>query len=73
MSSEQTAARVTVPAAIESPRAKLVYLSLSACGAATVSELREQLDITKLALLTVLRSLCERGLVVERGNRYAPA
>jgi DNA-binding MarR family transcriptional regulator len=50
-----------------------VYLYLSSRGAATVGELGAQLDITKLTLLTVLRSLCDRGFVVERDERYAPA
>jgi DNA-binding MarR family transcriptional regulator len=74
MSSEQAAGtRLSVPAEIESPRGKLVYLYLSSRGAATVGELGAQLDITKLTLLTVLRSLCDRGFVVERDERYAPA
>lgn len=61
-----------VPANIQSPKAKLVYHSLDAVGAATVDDLADRLDEKKITLLEVLKSLRERGLVERRGRQFAP-
>lgn len=59
-----------IPATIESPCAKLVYLYLTTHGPATVTELQDGLELKKLTLFSVLRTLRERGLVREDGARY---
>lgn len=62
--------RVAVPAALSSPRAKLVYLSVATTGGATVDELQAMLSMTKLSLFGVLSTLQRKGLVREEGGRY---
>ena len=62
-----------VPSELESPCAKLVYLYLATHDGATVSELHEGLDLKKLTLFSVLRSLRKRGLVGEETDRYVVA
>jgi predicted transcriptional regulator len=59
-----------VPAELESPRAKLVYLFLSVHGEATVSELQENLEMKKISLYSILGTLCERELVSRDAERY---
>ena len=63
----------TVPAAVESARAKLVYLALATGGPATVDDLATRLDETRLSLLSVLDTLESRGVVSRGPNGYAPA
>ena len=62
---------------IESPTAKLVYLSLAEQGRATVAELQERLGEPRITLYGVLDSLVETGVVeIDRdgaGSIYAPA
>lgn len=72
---QQSAARsqATVPASIDSSCAKLVYLYLSTHGSATVSELQDRLSMKKLTLYSVLRTLRERELVSEDGERFTVA
>lgn len=53
----------TVPSDLESPRAKLVYLSIATAEEPTVSELQEMLDIPKLSLLSVVGLLAARDHV----------
>ena len=56
--------QVAVPPRLASARAKLVYLALAESGPATVDDLAARLNETRLALLSVLGTLEERGLVV---------
>ena len=63
--------RATVPSRLESARAKLVYLALAVDGPATVEDLASQLNETRLALLTVLGTLEERGVVVREAETFA--
>jgi predicted transcriptional regulator len=65
--------RTAVPSTIESPCAKLVYLYLSTHGGATVTELQESLELKKITLYSVLRTLRDRRLVTEDGDRYVVA
>lgn len=60
----------TVPADIDSVRAKLVYLALSRDAPATLAELADALGETRLALLSVLGTLEGRGLVARRSEGY---
>lgn len=59
-----------LPEELESPRAKLVYLAISATGGATLAELQEALDVPKLTLLSVLDALTGRELVEETEGGY---
>jgi|AntRauTorcE11898_2_1112593.scaffolds.fasta_scaffold42139_1 sugar-specific transcriptional regulator TrmB len=73
----QSEARHALCSEIESPTAKLVYLSLAEQGRATVAELQDRLGEPRLTLYGVLDSLVENGVVeVDRegsGSVYAPS
>jgi predicted transcriptional regulator len=62
-----------VPAELESPRAKLVYLFLSVRGESSVTELQTGLEMKKISLYSILGTLCERGLVHRDAERYRVA
>lgn len=64
--------RVEIPATIETPRAKLVYLALAVRDGASTTELQELLSMRKLTLLSILDSLDSRGLVEVAGREYRP-
>lgn len=68
--SRQRPADLTIPDGIQSPRAKLVYLSLATTGPSTVDELAGALDMPKLALFSVLGTLSDRDLVATDGDTY---
>lgn len=55
--------QLSVPARLESPRSKLLYLVLAATGGARASELRSTLGMSSLTLYPVVRDLREAGLV----------
>jgi len=57
-----------VPDGVESACGKLVYCFVSARGGATVEELSDDLDITRLTLFAVLSTLEERGVVAREGT-----
>lgn len=63
---------IELPTELQSPRSKLVYLYLSACGGATLTELQRCLSMRKLTLYSVLRTLRERGFVGRNGDGYVP-
>ena len=69
----ETAAQVSLPGELESPRAKLVYLFLSMNGTVTISELQESLDMKKIALYSVLKCLEKEDLIAKNGDSYALA
>lgn len=60
----------SIPDGIESPRAKLVYLYLSATGRGTVDELADDLGMPKMALFSMLGTLTGRDLVERDGETY---
>ncbi|WP_158056514.1 TrmB family transcriptional regulator [Halorussus halophilus] len=74
-----------LPNELDSPRAKLVYLYLSTertaatgttasdAGGASIDELQSQLDLQKITLYSILRTLRERNLVEKRGDSFAVA
>ncbi len=64
----QTTPIAPLPDELDSPRAKLVYLSLATTNGATLDELQTGLDLPKITLYTVIRSLRERGLVNQEGE-----
>jgi sugar-specific transcriptional regulator TrmB len=59
-----------LPTGVESPRGKLVYLSLTSRESATVEELHAALDVPRITLYSVLKTLQSRGLVDRDGDRY---
>lgn len=59
-----------LPAELEAPQSKLVYLALWTCGGSTVDDLKTMLDLSKLTLLGVLTSLIDDGFVDRDGPRY---
>jgi len=61
-----------VPDDLTAPESKLVYLFLAASSGATVEELHEALDIRRISLFPVLRTLTERDAVVREGSTYVP-
>lgn len=60
-----------MPEELGSPRAKLVYLYLTTTDGATVDEMQTGLDLPKIALYTIVRTLRERGLVEKNGQELA--
>lgn len=69
MMQQQTTA-VELPADLNSPRAKLVYLYLSTHGAATIGDLQQHLSMRKLTLYSILKTLRERDIVQQESDRY---
>ena len=59
-----------LPQSVSSPQAKLVYFYLDRLGPAPADEVAETLDLQKLAVYGVLRTLSRRELVEERENGY---
>ncbi|MFB6077937.1 MAG: TrmB family transcriptional regulator [Halarchaeum sp.] len=62
-----------LPETVESPRGKLVYLFLQFHEGATLDELRDGLDLQRITLFGVLKTLEERGVVERRNDRYVTA
>ncbi|MDS0295254.1 helix-turn-helix domain-containing protein [Halogeometricum luteum] len=62
----------TLPAELRSAETKLVYLYVRQTGGCTPAELCESLQLTKLSVLPLLRSLRERELVRREADRYVP-
>jgi len=63
----------TLPRELESPRAKLVYLFLSARGGATIESLADGLHLEKITLFSILDTLSKRDLVRKDADTYRPA
>ncbi len=62
-----------LPETVESPRGKLVYLYLQFHEGATVEELRDGLDLQRITLFSVLKTLEERGVVEQDDEEYVTA
>ncbi|SER18650.1 helix-turn-helix domain-containing protein [Natrinema salaciae] len=63
--------RLAVPDELDSPQAKLVYLTLSVGDEATAADLQRALGLSKLTLLAVLESLATADLVERTEGGYA--
>jgi DNA-binding MarR family transcriptional regulator len=70
---EAEAEPISVPSELDSPASKLVYLYLQTRGECTVSDIQASLDMQKISLYPLLKSLSKRGLVDRDGERYSPA
>ena len=64
---------IDIPTELDSPASKLVYLYLETAGASTVNDLQASLDMGKISLYPLLKSLSKRGLVDRDGERYSLA
>jgi predicted transcriptional regulator len=64
---------IDVPDDLRSSESKLVYLFLAVSDGATVEELHDGLDIRKISLFPVLRTLTERDVVTREGAAYVPS
>lgn len=62
-----------MPTDVESPRGKLVYLYIDTVGEASLDDLVDGLDVQRITLYSVLKTLQERGLVERDGDRYVTA
>jgi DNA-binding IclR family transcriptional regulator len=67
---QSTSRSLALPAEVDSPRAKLVYLYLDTNGGSTVADLCSELDVPKLTLFSVLKTLRSRELVECEDGRY---
>lgn len=59
-----------LPDALDTPRTKLVYLSLREGSVATVDDLKHSLSIPALTLYPVLKTLRERGMIERTDDGY---
>ncbi|GAB3018376.1 helix-turn-helix domain-containing protein [Natronobiforma cellulositropha] len=64
---------VSIPAELESARAKLVYLYVAVRGSATADDVCEALHIDKGSVLRIAATLRERGLLHQEDGRYGVA
>ena len=62
-----------IPPSLQSPRAKLVYLFLSTNGTATINELQDGLNMKKISLYSILKTLRKQEIISKDGDRYALA
>jgi len=67
---QPTADRIAMPDQLTSPRAKLVYFYLVTHGETTIETLRDELNVSLMALYATLGTLREHGLVENDGERY---
>ncbi len=63
---------IDVPEGLTAAESKLVYVFLAASDGATIDELTDALEISKISLFPVLRTLIERGVVARDGSAYVP-
>jgi DNA-binding MarR family transcriptional regulator len=70
---EATPETPDIPTELDSPASKLVYLYLGMAGECTVTDLQASLDMQKISLYPLLKSLSKRGLVDRDGERYSLA
>jgi predicted transcriptional regulator len=62
-----------LPTELESTSSKLVYLYLRSAGTCTVDDLQASLDMKKISLYPLLKSLSKKGLVDSDGETYQVA
>ncbi|WP_323191550.1 TrmB family transcriptional regulator [Halostella sp. PRR32] len=62
-----------IPAELDSPRAKLVYLQLSVTGETSIDDLQSALDMQKITLFGILNTLTTHGFAEKHGDTVAPA
>ena len=70
---KQTPQTHSVPSSLQSPRAKLVYLFLSTNGSSTITELQESLNMKKISLYSILKTLQKKDVISKSGEQYTLA
>jgi DNA-binding MarR family transcriptional regulator len=70
---EPDAEPIALPAELDSAPSKLVFLYLRTAGECTVDELQSALDMKKISLYPLLKTLSKKGLVDRRGEAYTTA
>jgi len=63
---------IDVPEGLTAAESKLVYVFLAASDGATIDELTDALEISKISLFPVLRTLIERDMITRDGSAYVP-
>lgn len=66
-------ASIDVPASLTSAKSKLVYLYLATHGTVTETELCEGLEMKRIALYSVLKTLRREDLIEESGDTISLA
>ncbi|SEP13646.1 Sugar-specific transcriptional regulator TrmB [Halogranum amylolyticum] len=61
---------ITVPAELDSPQSKLVYLYLTVEGETTIDEITTSLGMKKLSLYPTLNRLSQNGFIHQTGETY---
>ena len=59
-----------LPTSLDSTASKLVYLYLDVAGESTVTDMESSLDMQKISLYPLLKSLSKKDLVVRDGETY---
>jgi predicted transcriptional regulator len=67
------AEQIALPNELDSAPSKLVYLYLRTAGECTVDDLQSSLDMKKISLYPLLKSLSKQGLVDREGETYTLA
>jgi predicted transcriptional regulator len=67
------AKQIALPNELDSASSKLVYLYLRTAGECTVDDLQSSLDMKKISLYPLLKSLSKQGLVDRDGETYSLA
>ena len=70
---KQTPQTHSVPSSLQSPRARLVYLFLSTNGSSTITELQESLNMKKISLYSILKTLQKKDVISKSGEQYTLA
>ena len=64
------AKKIALPNELDSASSKLVYLYLRTAGGCTVDDLQSSLDMKKISLYPLLKTLSKQGLVDREGETY---
>jgi predicted transcriptional regulator len=67
----QTTQRTSIPTDLRSPRAKLIYLFLSTNGTSSITELQNSLNMKKISLYSILKTLEKQNLISKDGEQYS--
>lgn len=64
---------VDIPADLRSAQSKLIYLFLSMNGTTTINELQDELNMKKISLYSILKTLEKEDVISKDGEQYAVA
>lgn len=69
----QSKQAIDIPTDLRSPQAKLIYLFLSMNGTTTIGELQDGLNMKKISLYSILKTLEKDDVISKNGERYTLA